>query len=267
MNTDEALRLYEREMLVAQGRSTVNLRIRHLTDLRRVHGNLLKVTYRDLVNYLTDDRRLGLKPETRKSIRSSLRSFYAWAYTEGLVKSDPAYPLKRIPVPTTKARKATDEQMRAALFTEGLTARDEAMIRLARNGCLRRAEIAGLPVSSRKGDVLIVKGKGRKERVVPLSDELIALLSGLETDGREFYFPGYKGKPVTPETVWRVVKDHVGINTHALRHAGATAAYRATHDIRAVQELLGHSNVATTQRYVHVDEDELRAAAMGTAIL
>lgn len=266
MNTEQALALYEREMLVDQVRSTVDLRMRHLNDLRKVHGDLIRVTYRDLVNYLTDERRLRLKPESRKSIRASLRSFYQWAYSEGIIKADPAYPLKKIPVPKTEARKATDEQVRVGLDVVGLSDRDRAVILLARHGCLRRAEIAALPVSSRHGSHLIVKGKGSKERMVPLTDELLEALKTLEVDGRTVYFPGYKGRHVTPETVWKIVKDHVGINTHSLRHAGATAAYKATHDIRAVQELLGHSNVSTTQRYVHVNEDELRAAAMGTAL-
>lgn len=267
VNTETALARYRRALLVSHAESTVDLRLRHMGDLRKLHPDLLKVTYYDLVDYLTDERRLALKPESRKSIRASLRSFYQWAYAERLVKSDPAYPLTKIPVPSSEARKATDEQVSAGLNVEGLTDRDRAMILLARLGCLRRAEIASLRPSARTGDVLIVKGKGSKERMVPLAPELVASLEALETDGREFYFPGYKGKPVTPETVWKVVRSHVGINTHALRHAGATAAYRSTRNLRSVQEFLGHANVATTQRYVHVNEDELRAAAMGTALL
>lgn len=267
MKTEAALAMYERELLVSLARSSVDLRVRHMNDLRKVHGDLLKVTYRDLVNYITDERRLALKPESRKSIRASLRAFYQWAYAEGLIKSDPAYPLKKINVPPTEARKATDEQVKHGLALDGLSDRDRAVIMLARNGCLRRAEIANLPVAARIGDQLTVKGKGSKERVVPLTDDLLAVLVHLEADGRTFYFPGYKGTPITPETVWKIVKDNVKVNTHSLRHAGATASYKATHDIRAVQKLLGHSSVATTQRYVHVDAAELRAAAMGTAIL
>lgn len=245
----------------------MDLRMRHMADLRKVHSDPLKVTYHDLLDYLTDERRLGLKPETRKSIRASLRAFYSWAYSERLVKSDPAYPLAKIPVPSQEARQATDEQMKTGLALEGLSDRDRAVILLARLGCLRRSEIANLRTSNRTGARLIVTGKGGKQRPVPLPTVLLDALVALEGPEVTFYFPGYKGKPITPETVWKIVKTHVGINTHALRHAGATAAYRSTHNLRSVQELLGHSNVATTQRYVHVNEDELRAAAMGTAIL
>lgn len=267
MNTETALARYEREMLVSRNPSTVRLRIGHLNDLRRVHPELLKVTYLDLVYYITDERRRALKAESRKSIRSSLRSFYSWAFKSGLIKVDPAYPLEAIKVPKTEARNATNEQVTAGLAAEDLSPRDRAVILLARIGCLRRAEIANLHTSARTGHMLIVKGKGEKERPVPLPPILFDALVALEGPEPGWYFPGRGGNPIAPESVWRIVRGHVGINTHALRHAGATASFRATRNIRAVQELLGHTNVATTQRYVHVDEDELLAAAMGTAIL
>lgn len=264
MNTETALARYEREQLVSRNASTVRLRMGHLADLRKVHPNLLRVTYDDLVDYLTDGRRKALKPESRKSIRSSLRSFYAWAYKRGLIKVDPAYPLEAIKVPHAEPRKATDDQVTANL--DAMSDRDRAVVLLARLGCLRRAEIANLPRSARRGRILIVHGKGDKDRTVPLPPQLADALTALEVGDSEFYFPGRGDRPISPETVWRVVREHVGINTHALRHAGATAAFRSTRNIRAVQELLGHTNVATTQRYVHVDEDELLAAAMGTAL-
>lgn len=264
VDTQTALKRYEREQLVALAASTVALRMGHLNDLKKVHPDLLKVTYDNLVDYLTDDRRKALKPESRKSIRASLRSFYSWAYVRRLIKVDPAYPIKTIKVPHSEARQATDQQVKAGL--EGASDRDRAVILLARLGCLRRAEIANLPVAARRGNVLVVHGKGDKDRNVPLPPDLFDVLTALEEDGREFYFPNKQGKPIDVSTVWRIVHDRVKINTHALRHAGATASFRSTSNIRAVQTLLGHSNVATTQRYVHVDEAELQAAAMGTAI-
>jgi integrase/recombinase XerC len=263
VNTDTALERYRREQLVNLAASSVGLRMQHLNDLRKVYPDLLKVTYDDLINYLTDERRKPLKPESRKSIRASLRSFYSWAYVRKLIKVDPAYPIKTIKVPHSEARQATNQQVVAGL--EGASDRDRAVILLARLGCLRRAEIANLPVAARRGRVLVVHGKGDKDRNVPLPPDLLDALTVLE-DGREFYFPNKQGQPIDVSTVWRIVHDKVGINTHALRHAGATASFRSTNNIRAVQTLLGHSNVATTQRYVHVDEDELLAAAMGTAI-
>lgn len=265
MKTEQALARYEREMLVSRAASTVGLRMGHLNDLRKLYPDLLKVTYADLVDYLTDPRRLGLRPESRKSIRSSLRSFYSWAFKSGAIKTDPAYPLEAIKVPRSEARKATDEQVKANL--DDVSPRDRAVILLARFGCLRRAEIANLHTSARHGRFLIVHGKGDKDRRVFLPPALLDALVALEGDEPGWYFPGRGGRPIAPESVWRIVKEHVGMNTHSLRHAGATAAFKATKDLRAVQELLGHTNVATTQRYVHVDEDELIAASMGTAFL
>lgn len=64
-----------------------------------------------------------------------------------------------------------------------------------------------------------------------------------------------------------MITRHLGVNPHSLRHAGATAAYRATRDLRAVQMLLGHSSLATTQRYLHPSLDDVRRAAAATAII
>jgi integrase len=143
------------------------------------------------------------------------------------------------------------------------------MIRLAAEAGLRRAEIAA--VHSRDvmrdlvGRSLIVRGKGDKQRIVPISDELADTITA--ADG--YVFPGrwsghaeasYIGKHLS-----RLLGD--GWTPHSLRHRYATATYRATNDLFLVSKLLGHDSVETTQRYVAMPEDRLRAALDDVALV
>lgn len=255
-----------RVTLLAAGRShgTVRLRLTHLKVLAREHPDLLTVTRLDLLGFFAE-RRDTLSSNTRHSMLSSFRSFYRWALEEGLIAVNPAERLENIRVQQAESRSADVSDLLTGL--ERATPTERAMILLARAGCLRRAEIAGLRMADRKGTVLHILGKGGKHRRVHLNEQLLDALQTLERAmPGEFYFPGRVEGHVHPDTVYRAIRTLTGWNTHSLRHAGATAAFRGTRNLRAVQVMLGHSSVATTQLYVHVDEDEMEAAAIATAI-
>jgi integrase/recombinase XerC len=240
---------------------TVKQRLLHMEHLARRHPNLLTVTTEDLKAHLAVKSQTN-GAEGLKSIRASLRSFYSWAYEEGHIDHDPSARLSPIPVPRVIARCAPDDDLQAALITA--TPQHRAMILLARFGCLRLAELTRLHTDDRRGDVLHIIGKGGKHRLVPAHPELMHVLLILENDqGRGYYFPGRYGSTMHPTAVGKIITRTTGWNPHSLRHAGATAAYRATRDLRAVQQLLGHSSLATTERYLHTSLDEVRAAVAG----
>lgn len=251
--------------LLASGRGvgTAKLYTHWMTRLQLVHPNLTTVTTDDLVDYLAA-RRTTHKAESRKSMRSAFRSFYAWAFKRNLVPVDPAYPLESIPIPAVVPRVAADDAVQLGLITAG--SQLTAMIMLARFGCLRLTELTTLRTNHREGDMLRVTGKGEKQRLVPANDELLHALLTLEREqGDGFYFPGRWGGSMHPQSVNKIITRHLGTNPHSLRHAGATAAYLATGDLEAVRLLLGHASIATTQRYLHVGMDSVRRAAAGTA--
>jgi integrase/recombinase XerC len=255
-----------RNHLDAAGKSegTVAQRLYHLDYLRRTHPDLLAVTADDLEQFLADRR--GQSAEYRKALRSSFRSYYQWAYRRRLINRDPSAELPPIRVPKTIPRIAADPDVDHAL--DGATVRDTAIILLGRVGGLRLSEITCLKIQSRDFNRLVFRGKGGKERVVPIDDDLLLhALMELERElGSEgYYFPGRFGGHLHISTVYRVVRDRVGINTHALRHAAGTAGYDETHDIRAVQEFLGHASVATTQIYTHVSGNALRGVSRATS--
>lgn len=256
-----------RNDLVAAGKrpGTVQQRLLHISHLKHHHPDLLRVVPQDLVNHLAR-KSASNGPEGLKAIRASLRSFYRWALKCGLVPVDPSVNLEPIHVPRTVARIAADGDVQTALITADTSRR--AMILLARFGCLRLNELTTLHTRDRQADILRVVGKGGKHRLVPANPELLHTLLQLEQEqGSGYYFPGRYGGTMHPCSVGKVITRMTGWNPHSLRHAGATAAYEATKDLRAVQELLGHASLATTQRYLHTSMDKVRAAAAGTAFV
>lgn len=244
-----------------RGAGTVRLRVVHLRTLSHEHPDLLAVTFHDLENYFAA-RRMTHKAETRKSMRSSFRAFYGWAYEEGLIGVDPSAKLATVRIPSTVPRMAPDEAVNEALTRANPMER--AVILLGRLGCLRRAEIAGLHMRDRDRDVLHVTGKGEKRRAVYCHTALLAALIELEQhQDFGFYFPGRTGGHIPADSVHHIISTLTGWNPHSLRHAGATDVFQASHDLRSVQMLLGHSTIATTERYVHVGEEAMRAAVAG----
>jgi site-specific recombinase XerC len=145
------------------------------------------------------------------------------------------------------------------------------MILLARYACLRLTELSTLHTNAREGDLLRIVGKGRKERMVGVNEPLRFALNALEREqGQGYYFPGQVGHNTLPhlhpQSVCKIIKRVTGWNPHSLRHAGATAAYRATNDLRGVQDMLGHASLATTQRYLHLDDASRLRIADATII-
>ena len=136
------------------------------------------------------------------------------------------------------------------------------MLMLGALAGLRRAEIAGVHSDHVTAEGLRVFGKGRKWRLVPLVPELRWELE--RVDGWAFPSTARPGRPVTADYVADRIEKVLPRpwTCHTLRHRWATRAYQATHDIRAVQEILGHASVATTQRYTAVAADQLRATVM-----
>lgn len=241
---------------------TIDIRRYYIERLARRHP-LLTVTLEDLQRILAEHDHY--KPETVKSIRSTWRGFYTWAHETGRIPDNPTAKLLPIRIPRTIPHIAPDDDIRDAINRASL--RDRAMLQLARLACLRLTELTTLHTSDRHGDSIIVEGKGSKQRRVYLHPDLAATLDEIEyRQGAGWYFPGMGGSHMHPMSVNKIITRVSGHNPHSLRHAGATSAFRATRDLRAVQEMLGHSSMAVTQRYLHVDEDGLRAAALGTSL-
>lgn len=210
--------------------------------------------------------------EHRRSTRSAVRGFFSWAYKAGRVPRYLGDELPAVRQPPASPRPAPDDAWHAAMAAED--ARTQLMLRLAAEAGLRRAEVAQM----HSRDVFItggaaqltVHGKGGKKRLVPMSDDLAVLVrqgAAGHTPGMSSYgwlFPDGFGGHLSPEWVGSLVADVLpdGYTMHSLRHRFASRAYRGTRNLRAVQTLLGHASIATTERYTAVDDDEVRAAML-----
>lgn len=212
--------------------------------------------------------------ETRRGYRNSVVSFFGWAHRAGHIPSDPAAGLPIMRAARPSPRPAPDAVWRAALAAADPRVR--LMLRLAAEVGLRRAEIARVHTGdltvAAGGAQLRVRGKGNKLRTVPISDDLAVLIAAgaaghspeMAAYGTGWLFPGEDDGHLSPRWAGRLIAaalpDHW--TAHTLRHRFATRAYRGSRNLRAVQTLLGHSSVATTERYTAVDDDECRAAML-----
>lgn len=240
---------------------TITLRMRHVRDLA-CRVELDTATEVELHDILADRR--GLAAETRKSMLASWRVFFGWALRRGIRADDPTVDIRSIRVPVRVPRVAADGDIQHAL--ERASDLHRAMVMLPRYAGLRLEEIARSHTRDREGDMLRVLGKGDKERVVGLNEPLLAALRVLERDRRGHYFPGLRGEHMHKMSINKIITRITGWNPHSLRHACATQAYRETGDLRAVQDMLGHASLATTQRYLHLDADVRRRLAAATVI-
>ena len=218
----------------------------------------MTATTSDVVSWLEQPK---WKPATRSSVRASLRSFYKWAHGEGLRADDPTTRTRPVKLPDRTIKEAPMEAIEAALGrAEPL---DRLAIGLAAFGGLRRAEIARLHAGDIDLDrgMLTVLGKGSKTRFVPIHPRLRpGLVDAVERGG--YVFPeggdGMKGVERMGKRLSRLLPGKW--TAHSLRHAFASNVYRSSKDIRAVQQLLGHSSISTTEIYTRISEDDLRAA-------
>lgn len=260
----ETLIMRYQQFMYSAGRSTgtVNVYTNRILLLRQTHPDLFNVTPEHLRDFI-GSRRTTHKAETRKSMRSAFKSFYGWAFDTGLTTTNVADRLPPIRIPNTLPHVAPDRTVQLGLITASTEL--TAMILLARYGCLRLTELTTLHMRQRECDLLRIIGKGEKERFVPLNDQLLEVLLTIERQhGEGYYFPGRFGGCYHPQSVNKMITRHLGVNPHSLRHAGATAAYVASGDLEALRIFLGHTSIATTQRYLHVGLDAVRRVAAST---
>lgn len=252
---------------IGRPRTTRGLRRSQLSLLAETIGlPLAEVSDADLIGWFAAHP--AWMAETRKSYRNALRGFFAWAHQYGHTDSNPAASIPVVTVPKAPPRPAPQEAYDRAMA--GAVPRVAMALRLAREAGLRRGEISRVHcrdlLRGIGGPQLAVHGKGARERVVPITVELFDALAAM-ADG-SWVFPSPAGGHMTASYIGCMCSAALGpdCTLHQLRHLFATLAYRRTKDIRAVQELLGHSSLAVTERYVQCDDDAKRAAMMAAVL-
>ena len=225
---------------------------------------------------------LSTRQYARRSIArkaAALRRYFAWALDDGLVEIDPTIGVQvsagQGRLPRVLDRRELDQLL------DGPTGddepvwrrhRDDAVLEVLYGSGVRVSELCQLTLDQVRLDehVLIVWGKGSKERRVPLGDPAVDAMRSwfrvradvVPASAGPVVFANERGKQLTPRDVRRILdrRSPTPTHPHALRHTFATHLLDGGADLRSVQELLGHSDVATTQRYTHVSRDRLRSA-------
>ncbi|KAF2412137.1 recombinase XerC [Microbacterium sp. B35-04] len=220
---------------------------------------------------------------------AAVRGFFAWATETGVVPTDPSLRLvapkrgRTLPkVATADALDSVLERLEAAA-AEGdpLALRDHAMLEMLYGAALRVSELCGLDVDDLDRDrrTARVLGKGSKERVVPFGVPALRAIDAYLVRGRPALlarrtgdpvapalFLGARGGRIGPRAVYDLVSRELGpelgahVGPHALRHSAATHLLDGGADLRAVQEILGHASLGTTQIYTHVSSERLAAS-------
>jgi integrase/recombinase XerC len=214
-----------------------------------------------------------LSPKSLQRLLSSCRSLFRQLTREGLLTHDPLAGV-RGPKVHRKLPEVLDVDEATALVEgegdDALNLRDRAMLELFYSSGLRLSELTGLrwlDLDLDAGEVRVL-GKGRKTRIVPVGRHAIAALRALaEAEGREADSPVFRGRngaAVSPRTVQARMKTLAlrqgfakRVHPHLLRHTFASHMLESSGDLRAVQELLGHADIATTQIYTHLDFQHL----------
>jgi integrase len=247
--------------------NSIRLRYDHVRVIARRSGaqGPGDVTLGDLVKLCSAE---DWSREHRRGVRRSLVSFFDWCVSNAIADANPAAGLPVVRCDTGRPRPATDDVWEHLIANA--PPRELLMIRLAGEAGLRRGEVALCHrddlIADPRGPSLIVHGKGQKQRVVPISDSLADAIRQQCASG--FVFPGQIDGHLSVNYVGILISRLMppGHSMHALRHLFASRAYRGSRNLRAVQMLLGHSSVATTERYCAVDDDEIRAAMMAAAV-
>ncbi len=251
------------------------------------HDDATQIDLRALRSWLGSLALAGAEKTSMARRAASVRGCFAWAHEHGLVPTDPALALKspRPPkrLPETLSQAETAEMLRSVIATaaeddSARGARDVAILEVLYASGIRVSEVCGLDIDAIDDarQTLRVLGKGDKERTVPIGTPARKALDRwldrrpelVTTRSRAALFLGERlGDRIDPRMVRRIVHRAVGlvdgapdIGPHGLRHAMATHLLEGGADLRSVQELLGHSSLATTQIYTHVSGDRLRTA-------
>jgi integrase/recombinase XerD len=240
--------------------------------------------------YLAVLRQSGLAPASVERTVSALKSFHRFSVREGLAEHDPTATVRLPKVPDTLPETLSVAQVTTLLDQvfppTAIGLRDQAILELFYGCGLRVSELVGLDLSAVlfADGYLRVRGKGDKERVVPVSGAAASALEQYLLQGRGLLHPkrvsapadgsavflNSSGHRISRQGVYKLVARYgvlVGIDNlhpHTLRHSFATHLLEGGADLRSIQELLGHSDIATTQIYTHVSRTHLRAEYLST---
>lgn len=223
----------------------------------------------------------GKAPASQEQALAAIRGFFRFALGEGFLPADPTVnlegPKKGLALPRVLSVNQVEQLLTAPDVSNIIGLRDRAMLELLYAAGLRVGELVGLRLEDLDlaHSYLRTVGKGNKERIVPVGAQAAWWITTYLTDGRgklaksaqePHLFLNRRGKPLTRQWVWKLVEKYSGkadlpewVSPHVLRHSFATHLLAGGADLRSVQAMLGHSDIATTQIYTHLTRGHLKS--------
>jgi len=256
--------------------------IERLVEYARAHtapapADISSKLLRAFVFHLKD---LGLSPSSIRRNISAIRTYFRFLLAEGAATRDPSErletPKKWRTLPEVLSVEEISRLLAAPTLDDPLAFRDRAMLELAYGAGLRVSEWITISVRDVMLEDKLVRvfGKGSKERLVPIGRSAIGALATYTRElrprlekgaGKGVLFLNARGEPLTRMGAWKILRRYVEradiekhVSPHTLRHSFATHLLEGGADLRAVQEMLGHADISTTQIYTHVDREYLR---------
>lgn len=258
------------DWLVVAGRrkGTIALRGYQMRRLGRAfpHTAPWDVTNDELIRWIAQQ---GWDVDTLRGHRAAFRSFYSWALATGRTTINPAAALPSVPAKAANPNPTPEEVVSTTLETAG--DRERLMVMCAAFAGMRSCEIARIHwrdfFRDFEGWSVTAHGKGGKTRMLPLADDLAKELITRCRENNGWLFPGRMEGHLSPAYVSKLLSQTLGPHWtgHTLRHRYSAVTFEKSRDVRAVQELLGHASLATTQRYIPVPGKNLRRAALSAA--
>lgn len=255
--------------------------VRHLEDFVRDQSlTLLEISPEHLHLFLTTIHELGISPRSQSRMISGIKSFFKFLILEGYMESNPAEfiesPQLSRELPDVLSVEEIDNMIAAIPIGKEESLRNRAIIETIYGSGLRVSELIDARISrlDLNERLLIVEGKGSKERLVPVSPIAAELIEEwlqkrsemkVKPNGEDIIFLNRRGAPLTRVMIFYIVKELAElagikktVSPHTLRHSFATHLLEGGANLRAIQEMLGHESIATTELYLHLDRSRLR---------
>lgn len=242
---------------------------------------LSKITKNDITNFMLVQKDRGISANSISRRLAAIRMFHRFLARERILKSDPTNlidsPKLWRRIPDTLSLNEIDALISQPDIRDKGGIRDKAVLETLYATGMRVSEAANLKIDNINLDIGFLRclGKGNKERVIPLGKKAISSLKRyleiarphlLKERQSDFLFLNRFGKRISRQSVWKMLRKYAKcarikkpIRPHILRHSFATHLLERGADLRSVQEMLGHSNIATTQIYTHINKDRLKA--------
>ncbi len=252
-------------------------------DLRESESSILQNAVYDLPAYLADLSSIGLSARSVARALSAIKSFCKWLKMENLITDNTADLIEspRLPrhLPDLLSVEEIDMLIDAIDYTKDESDRNRAIIEVLYGSGLRVSELTDLRLSRYDADrlFLIVEGKGAKQRMVPVSPVAAEAISAYlpkrnpKPGQEDFLFLNRRGHALTRQMIFTMLRrlaESAGIqktiSPHTLRHSFATHLLEGGANLRAIQELLGHESIATTEVYLHLDRSRLRETLLNS---